>query len=180
MANPSIKINDTLVFEQASGVSKLSNNVTIDSGVTFPAGHVLQVKIASKDISSGISHGSSSYVDIHSVSITPVTTNSKFLLIGGFSVYRNSTVPTNSGMAFVRNVNGGSFTDLMKDNYSIYDQDTFNGARHYGVSRSLLDDPTYTAGQVLIYKSQQNTSDNSSTQTLGRATELVVMEISAS
>ena len=44
MANPSIKINDTLVFEQASGVSKLSNNVTIDSGVTFPAGHIIQVK----------------------------------------------------------------------------------------------------------------------------------------
>ena len=41
MANPSIKINDTLVFEQASGVSKLSNNVTIDSGVTFPTGKLV-------------------------------------------------------------------------------------------------------------------------------------------
>ena len=156
---------------------------TVHSDVVFPAGHVLQVKITSRAYGEGISHSSTTYIDINSITITPVATNSKFLLIGSFSIYRNSTVTTATGTGFVRNVNGGSFSELGRrgtgNGYNIYSQDNFNGTRTHFVTRTVLDDPTYTAGQALIYKTQQNSSGSTS-QTLGRDTELVVMEISAS
>ena len=175
---PSIKLNTKTVATQTGSAEPV-----LGSNLVFPDGHLLQVKIASRAYGDGISHGSTTYIDINSITITPVATNSKFLLIGSFSIYRNSSVATATGTGFVRNVNGGSFVELGRrgtgSGYNIYSQDTFNGTRTHFVTRTVLDDPTYTAGQVLIYKTQQNSSESTS-QTLGRDTELVVMEISGS
>ena len=177
------EIRSTSAHDNANAITLSGNNATLTSNVVFPAGHLLQVKIASRAYGEGISHSSTTYIDINSITLTPVATNSKFLLIGSFSIYRNSSVATATGTGFVRNVNGGSFVELGRrgtgNGYNIYSQDTFNGTRTHFVTRTVLDDPTYTAGQVLIYKTQQNSSESTS-QTLGRDTELVVMEISGS
>ena len=177
------EIKSTTAHDDANAITLSANSATLTSNVNFPDGHVLQVKIASRAYGDGITHGSTTYIDINSITITPVSTNSKFLLIGSFSIYRNSTAVTASGTGFVRNVNGGSFVEMGRrgtgNGYNIYSQDNFNGTRTHFVTRTVLDDPTYTTGQELIYKTQQNSSEGS-TQTLGRDTELVVMEISGS
>ena len=176
----------TIASKSGSTVTVQGTNVNIDAplaNASFPDGHVLQVKIASRAYGDGISHGSTTYIDINSITITPVATNSKFFLIGSFSIYRNSSATTATGTGFARNVNGGSFVEMGRrgtgNGYNIYNQDSFNGVRTHFVTRTVLDDPTYTAGQALIYKTQQNSSESTS-QTLGRDTELVVMEISGS
>ena len=125
MANPSIKINDTLVFEQASGVSKLSNNVTIDSGVTFPAGSVLQVKDVYLKDKFDYTNGSSwtfgtaatredqshgGVVDDLSLTLTTKGTNSSFFISLHLSQCSNSDMDGGYHMA------GGIFYSI--DSYA--------------------------------------------------------------
>ena len=104
MANPSIKINETVIFEQASGVNKLTSSCNINdslanaaiasttdmSAATFPAGHVIQTSTptiytgTSSDVAGSTQVGS---VDIYyhpessmTNSITKIQANS-FLLV---------------------------------------------------------------------------------------------------
>ena len=72
-----------------------SSGLTLDSGVTFPAGHILKVEKTAFSIESGSAYDtttSTSYTSTGlSVAITPLNTNTKILILGSFGVSSNSS-----------------------------------------------------------------------------------------
>ena len=70
-----------IIIDGTSVISKTGSTVNITNDVVFPAGHLLQVKIASRAYGDGISHGSTNYIDINSITLTPVS-------------YTHQTLPT--------------------------------------------------------------------------------------
>ena len=61
------EIRSTSAHDDANAITLSGNNATLTSNVVFPAGHLLQVKIASRAYGDGISHGSTNYIDINSI-----------------------------------------------------------------------------------------------------------------
>lgn len=100
MPNASLKLGNTEVFSEASGVVTLKN-ATLNSTNTFPAGHVLQVFVnqnnnsfvATNDTTTDWTDGSATL----SVTLNCVSANPKFLVIqtAGHS-YNHNTTPYGS------------------------------------------------------------------------------------
>ena len=142
------------------------------------AANVLQVKIDTQggsDIQS--SYSSSTLTDMNSVTITPVATSSKFLVLASFRSYKNGNGNNSLKNALVRNVDGGGFSTLATWDVDGHNEISNNGAWTVNMSHFYLDAPTYDAGEALIYKSQSASAGAS--MNLGRHTEIVVAELAS-
>ena len=148
------------------------SNAPVWAAVT---GGVLQVKRTGRDTVAASGHASTTYVDVNSVTITPAATSSSFLVCYTVRAYLNANGDNASSAKLVRNVNGGGFSDLREQNAILVDQDT--DARSDSATVWFTDTPTYSAGQALIYKSQQNRAHGSSSINIGQFTDLVVIEL---
>jgi len=175
---------DTL-YRDGSGLQRLAKGTAgqylkMNSGATAPewaavTGGVLQVKRTSRDTVAASGHASTTYVDVNSVTITPAAASSSFLVCYTVRAYLNANGDNASSAKLVRNVNGGSFSDLREQNAILVDQDT--DARSDSATIWYTDTPSYSAGQALIYKSQQNRAHGSASINIGQFTDLVVIEL---
>ena len=139
------------------------------------AGGVLQVKSAHRDTYAATGHSSATYVDVNTVTITPAATGSSFLCCYSARSYQNANGDNCSSLQLIRNVNAGGFSVLREQNAILVDQE--DNARAASATSWYLDTPTYSAGNALIYKSQQNRAHGSDSVDIGRYTDLVVIEL---
>ena len=168
MANPSIKINETVIFEQVSGVNKLTSSCNINdslSAATFPAGHMIDVaqvlyKSATSDSSTNQWNDYPGDIGNGSLSLTPKATNSKFLVTWHLAILRLQGTYS-CHLRLNRKIGTGSWDDTIciGDASSNRTRSTFavrspNEDSMYPITYSgtFLDTPTLTDLSPLYYK----------------------------
>ena len=158
----------------------LMSDGALSSGVTFPAGHILQVQRAARD-QNGISITSDSFFDTVTKTITTVAANSNILVIYDGQVWING--PTEMYTYVVLNRTGGTtgdgdivpYTDIRQlsaQNVAL------NSVHTMGQTYTHIDSPAVAAGTTLTYKIKQN-GDSRFTQVIGSNSSLVLFEIAA-
>ena len=153
--------NTVTIQDQAGGAILTSENsgATLGSGITFPAGHVLQVQSTTSNASI-VNTTDPHDVDLMSVNITPTSTSSKVLILinawhgnenpnGGYTLLRNSTAVGAAASQY------GSSTD------SIVTYDDVPGGSTYTLHSfnvSYLDSPSLTSSITYKLKASSHTS----------------------
>jgi len=163
-----------------SGGTVTLNSGTIDSGLVFPSGHILQIQRGSRD-QNGISIQSNSYFDTVTKSITTVAANSNILVIYDGQVWING--PTDMYTYVVLNRTGGTTGDGDIVPPSAVRQIAAqslpaNNVHTMGQTYTHIDSPAVAAGTTLTYKIKQN-GDSRFSQVIGANSSLVLFEIAA-
>lgn len=167
-----------LAVHSGSGASA---KITLDSGLAFPTGHILQIQRGSRD-SAGISVNSSTYVDTVTKTITTIAANSTILVIYDGQVWING--PSNMYTYVLLNRTGGSSGDgdivPQSSVRQISAQSVAASSVHtMGQTYTHIDSPAVAAGTTITYKIKQNGSNANETSIVGANSSLVLFEIAA-
>ena len=156
-----LKLNSQTVVTESSGtLTAPALNITtgtLASGVTFPAGSVLQVQSTTKtDVTSTSGLSVDTFTDITgmSVAITPKTTTSKFFVT--FNILLGINAGDTLTIRLQRDTTLIAIGDAYDGGYQCMTESirTVSEARYsvYTVSHSFLDDPTLSDLSAITYK----------------------------
>ena len=103
-----------LVLGSTTVLSDSSGTPTIQSGVKFPTGHILQMKHATRTTAYSDSFDSTwTNIPSFEVDITPFFSTSKFLLIANLRAGNNSTSSHNgTSLILRRNINNAGYSNI--------------------------------------------------------------------
>ena len=103
-----------LVLGSTTVLSDSSGTPTIQSGVAFPAGHILQMKNATRTTSySATSDATYENIPSFEVDITPFFQNSKILVIANFRAGNNASSNHNGNVVrFRRSIDNGGYQEI--------------------------------------------------------------------
>ena len=168
----------TVATHTGSGASAV---VTIDNGVKFPAGHIIQIQRGSRDLH-GIVISSATYVDTVTKAITTVGANSTILIFYDGQVWING--PSNMYTYILLNRTGGTSGDGDIVPASAVRQlsaqsVTANSVHTMEQTYTHIDSPAVAAGTTITYKIKQNGSSAGEASIVGSNCSLVLFEIAA-
>ena len=171
MPDPTFKIDSTTVL------SKSGTTVSIDSGVKFPSGMVIQVIHGSTSTEVGSTNNT--YKDTGlTATITPSSTSSKIAIFMNVNGIQKETSNAYMDLKAVYNVGGGSFTDIAQFGARVgMTNDTSKNNIGTCAFNHLLSPNTTSA---VIVKAQFRSADNNSgvgVQEASSTSTLMLMEI---
>ncbi len=166
-----------------SGMTSLGTVTTgtLGSGVTFPAGHVLQVKGTNANASWGaIGHSSEFHLSDMDVSITTVGLNSDFWILGRFNSFNANGGAFGVGLGFKHYIGSTETTIISPHLHEMYAGGTTG---HYFIAhqQNFLTSLNTAIGTVIVFRAYgrfNNANGNHSIdQTDNQGQQLTVMEI---
>jgi len=161
--------NTVTIQDQAGGAILTSGNsgATLGSGITFPAGHVLQVVTGTGGDNSGITHNGATWTNLETLSPTITVTKGNKVLVIANSVGWFTTGSTNyNGQVRIRLTDGtneglSNSVLLWTQNYSI------TSGRMYGTSHSGLLTTATGSGTVVVTAYVQASTESLGTVNYG-------------
>ena len=171
MPDPPCKIDST------TGLSKSGTTVSIDSGVTFPSGMVIQVVHGSTSTEGGSTNNT--YKDTGlTATITPSSSSNKIAIFMNVNGCQKETNNAWIDLKAVYNVNGGSFTDIAQFGARLGMTANSNKNNVGTCAFNHLLSPS--TAQAVIVKAQFRSADNNSgvgVQEASSTSTLMLMEI---